>query len=261
VKDVLLLDVTPLSLGIETLGGVFTKLIDKNTTIPTKKSQTFSTAADSQTAVTIRVFQGEREMAGDNKMLGQFDLVDIPPAPRGVPQVEVTFDIDANGIVHVHAKDLVTGKEQSIKITASSGLSEQEIKQMVKDAELHADEDRKRRESAETRNQLDSLVYQTEKNLSEHGADIDADSKGNIEQALEKAKKSLEGGEGDAMKAALEELTSAQHKLAEAMYAKTAQQGADGSASANGSADGQGDSAAQKPKDDVVDADFEEVKE
>jgi molecular chaperone DnaK len=238
---------------------VFTKLIDKNTTIPTKKSQIFSTAADSQTAVTIRVFQGEREMAGDNKMLGQFDLVGIPPAPRGVPQVEVTFDIDANGIVHVHAKDLGTGKEQSIKITASSGLSEQEIKQMVKDAELHADEDRKRRESAETRNHLDSLVYQTEKNLSEHGADVDADSKGNIEQALEKAKKSLEVGEGDAMKAALEELTSAQHKLAEAMYA-TAQQGA-AEASANGSADGQGDGGAEKPKDDVVDADFEEVKE
>ena len=165
VKDVLLLDVTPLSLGIETLGGVFTKLIDKNTTIPTKKSQVFSTAADNQTAVTIRVFQGEREMAADNKLLGQFDLVGIPPAPRGVPQVEVTFDIDANGIVHVRAKDLGTGKEQSIQITASSGLTEDEIKQMVKDAETHAAEDQKRREMVEARNQLDRLIYQTEKTL------------------------------------------------------------------------------------------------
>jgi molecular chaperone DnaK len=261
VKDVLLLDVTPLSLGIETLGGVFTKLIDKNTTIPTKKSQVFSTAADNQTAVTIRVFQGEREMANDNKLLGQFDLVGIPPAPRGLPQVEVTFDIDANGIVHVHAKDLGTGKEQSIKITASSGLSEQEIKQMVKDAEVHADEDRKRREAAETRNQLDSLVYQTEKNLSEHGGEVDAESKANIEQALEKAKKALEGNEGDAMKAALQELTSAQHKLAEAMYQKASRQGAEGAQQGNGSADGTGSGDTGQPKDDVVDADFEEVKE
>ena len=179
VKDVLLLDVTPLSLGIETLGGVFTKLIEKNTTIPTKKSQVFSTAADNQTAVTIHVFQGEREMAADNKLLGQFDLVGIPPAPRGVPQVEVTFDIDANGIVHVNAKDLGTGKEQSIRITASSGLSEDEIKQMVKDAEAHADEDHKRREAVEARNQLDSLIYQTEKTLNEHGGEIDAAAKSN----------------------------------------------------------------------------------
>src|SRR4029077_20886076 len=170
-------------------------LIEKNTTMPTKKSQVFSTAADNQTAVTIRVFQGEREMAADNKMLGQFDLVGIPPAPRGMPQVEVTFDIDANGIVHVHAKDLGTGKEQSIKITASSGLSESEVKQMVKDAELHAAEDHKRRETADARNQLDSLVYQTEKSLKEHGADLDASTRSTIEAALENAKKELESQE------------------------------------------------------------------
>src|SRR5512136_2413420 len=183
VKDVLLLDVTPLSLGIETLGHVFTKLIEKNTTIPTKKSQVFSTAADNQTAVTIRVFQGEREMAANNKLLGQFDLIGIPPAPRGLPQIEVTFDIVANGIVHVNAKDLGTGKEQSIRITASSGLSEQEIKQMVKDAEVHAAEDHKRRETADGRNQLDSLIYQTEKSLKDHGGDLDAATKSSIEQA------------------------------------------------------------------------------
>jgi molecular chaperone DnaK len=257
VKDVLLLDVTPLSLGIETLGGVFTKLIEKNTTIPTKKSQIFSTAADSQTAVTVRVHQGEREMAANNKLLGQFDLVGIPPAPRGVPQVEVTFDIDANGIVHVSAKDLGTKKEQSIRITASSGLTEEEIKQMVKDAELHAEEDRKRREAVDLRNNLDSLVYQTEKNLSEHGAELEGAAKGNIDEALGKAKKALESEDASTMRTALEELTKAQHKLAEAMYAKAAQQHP-GDAGATPGGNG---SAQEKSKDDVVDADFEEVKD
>ena len=260
VKDVLLLDVTPLSLGIETLGGVFTKLIERNTTIPTKKNQVFSTAADNQPSVTISVHQGEREMAKYNKMLGQFNLEGIPPAPRGMPQVDVTFDIDANGIVHVSAKDLGTGKEQSIKITASSGLSEEEIKNMVKDAEVHAEEDKNRKEAAEARNQLDSLVYSTEKSLKEYGDDLEDEVKSGIEEALEKAKKALEGDDTAAMRAAAEELNEASHKLAEAMYAKASQQQGpqDPQDPTQQPPPGAGDG---KPDDNVVDADFEEVKE
>jgi molecular chaperone DnaK len=256
VKDVLLLDVTPLSLGIETLGGVFTKLIERNTTVPTKKSQVFSTAADNQTAVTIRVFQGEREMANDNKLLGQFDLVGIPAAPRGMPQVEVTFDIDANGIVHVSAKDLATQKEQSIKITASSGLSKEEVEKLVKDAQAHTDEDKKRRKAAEAKNQADSLIYQTEKNLSEHGDKIAAEDKTKIEEAVAALKKAMEGTDPDAIESATQTLTAASHKLAEEMYKKASASAATGS---DANAEGGTGAGETKTDEKVVDAEFEEV--
>ncbi|MCD6304677.1 MAG: molecular chaperone DnaK [Deltaproteobacteria bacterium] len=253
VKDVLLLDVTPLSLGIETLGGVFTKLIEKNTTIPTKKSQVFSTAADNQPAVEIHVLQGEREMAAYNKTLGRFQLVGIPPAPRGVPQIEVTFDIDANGIVSVSAKDLGTGKEQSIKITASSGLSEEEIQQLVKDAEMHAEEDKKKRELVDARNMADSLIYSTEKSVKEVGDKLDEGTKSTINQAIENLKKAMEGDDAAEIKRLTDELTQASHKLAETMYANATKDQTQ-------SGGGPGPETGASKDDDVVDADFEEVK-
>ncbi|RPH87885.1 MAG: molecular chaperone DnaK, partial [Deltaproteobacteria bacterium] len=260
VKDVLLLDVTPLSLGIETLGGVMTRLIEKNTTIPSKKSQIFSTAADNQPAVSIHVLQGERQMAGDNRTLGRFELVGIPPAPRGIPQIEVTFDIDANGIVHVNAKDLGTGKEQSIKITASSGLSEAEIEKLVRDAEAHAEEDKRRKELIEARNHADSLVYSVEKNIKEFGDKVDAAEKTKIEEAIAKVKKALEGDDLDAIKTSQDDLMNVSHKLAEAMYAKTSGgPGGTGATGGAGTAGGEGQASGKKD-DDVVDADFEEVK-
>ena len=249
VKDVLLLDVTPLSLGIETLGGVFTRLIERNTTIPTKKGQVFSTAEDNQNAVTIRVFQGEREMAADNKLLGQFDLVGIPPAPRGVPQVEVTFDIDANGIVNVSAKDKGTGKEQQISIKASGGLSDDEVEQMVKDAEANADADKKRRELVEAKNQAEAMIHGAEQSLSEHGDKVGDAEKSAIESAIAELKSAVEAEDADDIKAKSEALATASMKMGQAIYESQQAEAANADAEADASAE----------DDDVVDADFEEI--
>jgi molecular chaperone DnaK len=255
VKDVLLLDVTPLSLGIETLGGVMTKLIEKNTTIPTRKSQIFSTAADNQPAVSIHVLQGEREMAGDNKTLGRFELVGIPPAPRGLPQIEVTFDIDANGIVNVSAKDLGTGKEQSISITASSGLSEEEIQAAIKEADMHAEEDKKKKDLVEAKNNADSLIYHTEKTLKEMGDKVDAATKQTVEEHMQRLRTAMEGEDAEAIKQASEELMQASHKVAEAMYQQASQDTGAGAAQEH-----PGEAAAGADSDEeVVEAEFEEV--
>jgi molecular chaperone DnaK len=254
VKDVLLLDVTPLSLGIETLGGVFTRMIDRNTTIPTKKSQTYSTAEDNQNAVTIRVFQGEREMAADNKMLGQFDLVGIPPAPRGVPQIEVTFDIDANGIVNVSAKDRGTGKEQQIRIQASGGLSDADIDKMVREAESFAEEDKKRRAAAEAKNNAESLIHTTERQLAEHGDKVDASLKSEIQSAIDEAKQAVEGGDPETMNAKAQALAQVAMKLGQAIYEKE-----QASAAAGGADAGAAQGSEAGGDEDVVDAEFSEV--
>jgi molecular chaperone DnaK len=255
VKEVLLLDVTPLSLGIETLGGIFTKIIERNTTIPTKKSQIFSTATDNQPAVSIKIFQGEREMAADNKLLGNFELIGIPPAPRGIPQVEVTFDIDANGILHVSAKDLGTGKEQSIRITASSGLSEEEIKKMVRDSESHGDEDKKKKQLAEARNEADNLVYTVEKSLKEYGDKLEETEKKEIEEALERCRKAKDTAvEASEIKSATENLMTKSHKLAEHLY-----KGAGAQQGPGPSAEGQAQEGAKGPEEEVVEAEFEDV--
>jgi molecular chaperone DnaK len=256
VKDVLLLDVTPLSLGIETLGGVMTKLIQKNTTIPTKAGQVFSTADDNQNAVTIHVLQGEREIASGNKSLGQFNLSDIPPAPRGLPQIEVTFDIDANGILHVSAKDKATGKENKIKIQASSGLSEEEVRRMVQDAELHAEEDKKAHELADARNQCDGTIHMVKKSLTEYGKELSDEEKGVIEAATKEAEEAIRGNDLEAIKAKSEALGTAAQKLGEKMYAK--QQAAGTTEGAAGAA---GPGETKKDEGDVVDAEFTEVKD
>lgn len=259
VKDVLLLDVTPLSLGIETLGGVLTRIIERNTTIPTKKSQVFTTAEDSQTSVEIHVLQGEREMARDNRTLGRFHLIGLPPAPRGIPQIEVTFDIDANGILHVSAKDTATGKEQSIRITASTGLSEEDIQKMVRDSETHSEEDRKRKQDVEQRNQLDNIIYTTEKTLNENKDKLTADDIRTVEDLLSPAKDAIKSGDSERIKKAAEDLTKASHNLAEILYKKSSQttsQGAPGQEAGQQQAQQGGD----KRDDDVVDAEFEDVK-
>ena len=255
VKDVLLLDVTPLSLGIETLGGVFTKLIERNTTIPVKKGETFSTASDSQTSVEIKVYQGERSMASYNRLLGVFQLTNIPSAPRGVPQIEVTFDIDANGILNVTAKDKATNNEQKITITSSSGLSKEEVDKMARDAESHAADDKKQQEVIETRNRADSTIYNVEKTLKEHGDKISEDDRKNVQEAIEEAKKSIAEGTTEKINAATDKLTQASHKLAEAMYKASA----DKERPAGGSSEPPPPQDGAKPKDNVVDAEFVDV--
>jgi len=254
----LLLDVTPLSLGIETLGGVMTKIIERNTTVPTRKSQIFTTAEDSQTSVEIHVLQGERELARDNRTLGRFHLIGLPPAPRGMPQVEVTFDIDANGILHVSAKDKATGKEQSIRITSSSGLNEDDINKMIREAEDHESEDRKRKDVVEAKNTADSLAYTTEKTLKEHGDKVDSMTRASIENALADLKEVLKSDDAALIRKKIDALTTASHKLAEVIYSSAAQGGAGGAGAQAGPGAGAGGSS--KQGEDVVDAEFEEVK-